>query len=526
VAGEPAAFMSYVRSDDTHDGGQLSKFREQLAGEVKMQTGREFTIFQDRNDVKWGQSWKARIIETLDAVTLLLVIVTPGLFQSPQCRDEVTRFRERERTLGRADLILPVYYVSAREVDNLDLRRKDELATLLWSREYADWRDLRFEVETSLVVRKTIAQLASQVRDIVWGDLPPLPVLDTSVQGPESGSTAHGDDPAAGSVHPKNAAKTSLPEYVVDPYPQRGDFTSVGQAIAAAEPGSTILVHPGLYEETLLVDKPLDIVGDGAKEDIEILGKNGHVLEFRTNIGLVTNLKLSQADGAGSYGVMIQQGRLNLEGCDISSRGGSCVYIEDGASPRIRHNTIHAGRENGVVVRNGGLGTLEDNEITGNALAAVAIETGGDPVLRRNKIHHGKDSGVAISERGLGTLEDNEIAGNADVGVTIQTGGNPVLRRNQIRGNQRGGLHVDGGGLGTLENNAITGNAATGVEITGDSQPTLRGNRITGNAYAGVWIHDGGKGAVEDNDLTGNGRGAWDIEPGCEPNVTRSRNAE
>ena len=526
MAGEPAAFMSYVRSDDTHDGGQLSKFREQLAGEVRMQTGREFPIFQDRNDVKWGQNWKARIIEALDAVTLLLVIVTPGLFQSPQCRDEVTRFRQREHKLGRADLILPVYYVSAREIDNLDLRKKDELASLLWSREYADWRDLRFEVETSLVVRKTIAQLASQVRDIVWGDLPPLPALDTSVQGPGSQSTAQGDEPDPSAAQPKNSAKTEPPKHVVDPYPHRGDFTSVGQAIAAAEAGDLILVRPGLYEESLLVDKPLDIVGDGAKEDIEIRGKNGPVLEFRTNIGLVTNLKLSQADGEGSYGVMIQQGRLNLEGCDISSRGGSCVYIEDGADPRIRHNTIHAGKENGVVVRNGGLGTLEDNEITGNALAAVAIETGGDPSLRRNKIHHGKESGVAISERGLGTLEDNEIAGNAHVGVTVHTGGNPVLRRNHICGNQRGGCHVYGAALGTLENNHITGNAGAGVEITGASQPTLRGNRITGNAHAGVWIHDGGKGVVEDNDLTGNGRGAWDIEAGCEPDVTRSRNAE
>jgi hypothetical protein len=49
-------------------------------------------------------------------VSLLLVIVTPGLFHSPACREEVARFRERE--LGRTDLILPLYYVSAREMDD------------------------------------------------------------------------------------------------------------------------------------------------------------------------------------------------------------------------------------------------------------------------------------------------------------------------------------------------------------------------------------------------------------------------
>jgi hypothetical protein len=41
-------------------------------------------------------------------VTLLLVIVTPSLFRSPVCRDEVRKFQYRERALGRHDLIVPV----------------------------------------------------------------------------------------------------------------------------------------------------------------------------------------------------------------------------------------------------------------------------------------------------------------------------------------------------------------------------------------------------------------------------------
>ena len=67
MAAGPAAFMSYVRFDDAHDDGQLSAFRERLAAEVRMQTGDEFPIFQDRNDIVWGQNWRKRIEETLDA---------------------------------------------------------------------------------------------------------------------------------------------------------------------------------------------------------------------------------------------------------------------------------------------------------------------------------------------------------------------------------------------------------------------------------------------------------------------------
>jgi cobaltochelatase CobT len=62
---DPIAFLSYVHSDDEHDDNRISKLRRSLEGEVKMQTGKPFHIFQDRNDLLWGQQWQERIKETL-----------------------------------------------------------------------------------------------------------------------------------------------------------------------------------------------------------------------------------------------------------------------------------------------------------------------------------------------------------------------------------------------------------------------------------------------------------------------------
>ena len=525
----PAAFMSYVRFDDAHEDGQLSAFRERLAGEIRIQTGHEFPIFQDRNDIAWGQNWQQRIEETLDEVTLLLVIVTPGLFHSPACRDEVGRFRERERKLGRTDLILPVYYVAAREMDDPELRRADDLATLLWSRQYADWRELRFEPLTSPVIRKTIAMLATRMRDTFWqlpaGPVAAGPVAAASGSARSAGSSAaRGDATAAAGAPRHDSARTEPPTHTVDAY-QRGDFATVSEAIKAAKPGDRILVRPGLYQESLLVDKPLEIIGDGPVEDIVIRARNANVLTFQAGIGRVANLTLCTT-GEEPVGVSIVQGRLDLDGCDITSQGGSCVYIRDGADPRLRRNKIHDAGEHGVYVYDGGLGTLEDNEITDNAYPAVAIRTGGNPVLRRNQIRDNKTAGIVAEDGALGTLEDNEITGNGYSGMEVRTSGNPVLRRNQIHDNKQAGVYVHDNGQGTLEDNEITGNGETGVEIKADGNPLVRGNRINRNEYQGVWVHDAGKGVIEDNDLTGNGSGAWLIDEDCEPNVTRARNEE
>jgi parallel beta-helix repeat protein len=472
----PAAFMSYARFNDEHDDGQLSAFRERLAAEVRAQTGREFVIFQDR-DISWGQNWQQRIDGALDVVTLLLAVITPGFFASQACREELARFLARERQMGRGDLILPVYYISAREMDDPAVRASDELARVLASRQFADWRELRFEPLASPLVRKSVAQLASRMRDTFWhpADVPARPTRGARRRG-EAIAQAVQEPGTASRV----TAKTEPPTHVVDVW-GRGDFPTVSAAIRAAKPGDRIVVRPGLYEEGLVVDKPLEILGDGPAGEVEIRVRGTNVLLFKASIGRVANLTLRQAGGEGKwFGVDITQGRLDLEGCDISSQSLACVAIHDSADPRLRRNQIHDGKQVGVLVYDDGLGTLEDNDITGNALSGVEIMTGGNPTLRRNQIHDNKEVGVAVHDDGLGTLEDNDITANTKAGLGIVAGGNPTLRR----------------------------------------------NRVNRNGFAGVWIYDGGRGRVEDNDLTGNIHGAWNIAAYCEADVLRARNLE
>lgn len=188
MPGKPAAFMSYARFNDQQDDGKLTQFCQRLSAEVQVQTGEQFPIFQDRSDIAWGQNWQKRIDETLDAVTLLLVIITPGFFRSTACRAEVERFLAREGALGRDNLILPVYYVSTPEVEDPRRRETDELARVLASRQYVDWRELRFKPFASPVVRRAIAQLATRMRDTFWH----LPTAQAADQGQLEHGTALG----------------------------------------------------------------------------------------------------------------------------------------------------------------------------------------------------------------------------------------------------------------------------------------------------------------------------------------------
>lgn len=519
--------MSYVRSDDNHEDGRLTQFCARLGGEVRMQTGDPFDIFQDRKDILWGQEWAKRIGTSLDSVTILVPIITPGFFKSEACRSELEQFLKHEETLGRKDLILPVYYVDCPLLVDEAKRAKDPLAELIASRQHADWRDLRFVPFTAPEVGKRFVAMAVQIVEAL--DRVPTATKRVSKAAPSSVDLV-GSEPeakvrkatASSKRRQKPATRTEPPTVVVDALHQ-GDYVTLTEALKQAKPGTRILVRPGTYKEGVVIDKPVEIVGDGELADIVIEASGRNAVLFRADMGRITNLTLRQKGGGDWYCVDIGQGRLDLEGCDVSSQGSACIGIHGGADPRIRRCSIHDGKQSGVFVYENGEGTLEDNEIFANTLAGVEIKTGGKPVLRRNRIHDGKSTGSCVHDNGEGILEDNEIFANASAGVLIKTGGRPVLRRNRIHDGKTGGVLICENGEGTLEDNEILANAFAGVEIRTSGKPALRRNRIHNGKSVGVYVHESGEGTLEDNEIFANALAGVLVKTDGKPTLRRNR---
>lgn len=161
----PVAFLSYATINDTHDQGNLTELCARLSAEVRVQTGENFPIFQDRTHIQWGQAWQERLTVSLDEVTFLIPIITPSFFKSHWCREELKRFVAQEKAVGRNDLILPVYYVDCPILMDEANREQDPLAAVIAARQMADWRDLRFEPWSNPAVGKALAKMAVQIRD-------------------------------------------------------------------------------------------------------------------------------------------------------------------------------------------------------------------------------------------------------------------------------------------------------------------------------------------------------------------------
>jgi cobaltochelatase CobT len=128
------------------------------------QLGRSFPIFQDRNDIRWGQAWQERIDQSLLEVTFLMPVLTPSFFNSPPCINEFKAFHLKEKQFGFNQLILPVYYVDCDQLAPGYAEKKDPVADALRSRQWTDWRDKRFKNSSDPEVAAALAFMAKEIK--------------------------------------------------------------------------------------------------------------------------------------------------------------------------------------------------------------------------------------------------------------------------------------------------------------------------------------------------------------------------
>src|SRR5262249_18045596 len=139
---------------------------------------------------------------------------------------------------------------------------------------------------------------------------------------------------------------------VVDAF-GRGDFLTIGAALAAAQVGARVLIRPGLYREGVELTKPVELVGDGPAAEIVVENDSGPRVGMRTDNATVRGLTLRcTATGEQNYwAVDISRGRLVLEDCAVSSTSGACVAVHGAdVDPVIRRCRIHHGKSGGIVV--------------------------------------------------------------------------------------------------------------------------------------------------------------------------------
>ena len=153
---ELVGFFSYSREDDQDSEGALTILRRRIQNELAGQLGRPrhmLRIWQDVEAIAAGTLWHSQIENAVAEAVFFIPIVSPRALNSTYCKEEFQKFLEREKALGRSDLVFPVVYIEVNALENEDQWRRDEVLKVIAERQYVNWAEHRYDLDSASVRR-------------------------------------------------------------------------------------------------------------------------------------------------------------------------------------------------------------------------------------------------------------------------------------------------------------------------------------------------------------------------------------
>lgn len=319
---------------------------------------------------------------------------------------------------------------------------------------------------------------------------------------------------------------------------------SIQRAVDSAKNGDTILISPGLYKESVMINKEVSIKGEKGAI-IDGGGEGNVILVTASNIALEGLTIQNSGSGQEDSGIYIKKGNRNVIQNNILKNVQNGIYLANSNDNQLLENSIKSEqshfskRGNGIHLFKGSGHLLKGNEIESvqdgiyfdftkgiqvvenhvsesrygmhfmfsegilaernhvekNVTGFMVMDSSGIDFIK-NKVtdhFHFRGYGILIYETKYVHVEGNEILRNS-TGLSMEYGVDTLINRNQIAANQVG-LEFKG----KNENNTFSENNFIGNVVQ---------SKISGEDMR---LDDGVKGNYWDDyssfDLSGDGVG-------------------
>jgi len=269
------------------------------------------------------------------------------------------------------------------------------------------------------------------------------------------------------------------------------DYSTIQAAVDAANPGDTIEVYNGTYQETVVIRSD--------DHDLKLKGEEWPII-------------MDKPGGSLSYGIDIRGGAYNVEisGFEIKNFGqvdDAGIFGRRGiliSNIVIHHNTIHD-NYNGIDIE-----------------AATGLYPPGHRELRinHNEIFGNLFMGIYLSRVSNSTIDHNKIQQNT-VGIRLMTVSDSTIDHNKILNNQRFGMRWGFVSNTKASYNKIEGSGRDGFIIVGTSTGnSVEYNMILNNTDNGIHLMDNTKNNdFRYNHALGNGNGISTMDIYCDGGV-------
>ncbi|MCK4613238.1 MAG: right-handed parallel beta-helix repeat-containing protein, partial [Thermoplasmata archaeon] len=303
------------------------------------------------------------------------------------------------------------------------------------------------------------------------------------------------------------------------------EYVKIQDAIDTAGEGDTIRVWEGTYYENVVVDKSIDLIGNGSETTTIDGGGSGDVVRItadRVGMGgfIVT--------GSGSWhaGMRIESNynRIFENNCTSNYYG----ILLDSCFNNILSNNTCSSKEYGISLKHSGNNILIRNTCFDNEYGVTIVSNSNNNTISR---------GICTSNR-VGILVDRDSNGNTvsknicidnqkgisifgsnidiinntclenEYGISIGSESNKITVSKNICINNTSGIRLESSDHNTISNNSCSSNSKHGIILKDSGNNIICNNTYSSKEY-GMYFHNSSNNLLSNNNIMENKVGIY-----------------
>ncbi len=311
-----------------------------------------------------------------------------------------------------------------------------------------------------------------------------------------------------------------------------GNYTTIQEAITNANPGQIIRVWDGIYNETLVIDKTVTLIGNGT-QNTTINGTGiGDVVYITANWVNITGFTIQNSgdDITKDAGIkVIEYDFVSIINNNLTNNThGICLFNSD--FNIIKNNNISynrgigidlTGSDSNVIINNNnsynyaGISTyvsyfnsILNNTCNFNNWDGINILGWNDKILN-NTCNFNKRNGIILLDSANSLISNNTCNSNNNDGIFIPKSLNPnTITNNTCNFNWDNGIEIRESHLIDIRNNTFNSNLDAGLELYNTYKISIGYNNITLNKK-GIYLFKSDNTNVYNNNFTDNEYGFY-----------------
>ena len=333
-------------------------------------------------------------------------------------------------------------------------------------------------------------------------------------------------------------------------------FNTIQEGVYAVREPGVVYVYNGNYNEHVIVERGIDVIGEDRNNTIVDAGGEGYCFHVIANGVTIRNFTIQHAgpgNGNGSggsggslfcgdgdppedhAGIELISNHNHIYENVIKENNGWGIWLKNSDENEIEVNFFNDNCNNYENIygdeESDGNNVVENTIVLSNNLPGIHFKSSYNTICRNNVLNSfiSQVTGISLSYGQGNVIEENTVS-NCNYGVFLTGSINTSIKENMIINEETNGLYgisLSGGQDNVIEENTVS-NYNYGVFLTGSINTSIIKNIMVGD-YCGIEVQSSVDTLIKENTIAKegtNGENGISLSQGCSKNVLSDNHIE